>query len=117
MAPTGFHTSRARVSLSGWHCSAWVASKKLDPCSSVHELGTPAAAVEYLQPPARGGVAGLWRMPSNCDYLETAIEALVSAGDLDAAAELLEELAVWSRTMDGPWPRAVRARCCGLLSS
>jgi DNA-binding CsgD family transcriptional regulator len=80
-------------------------------------LGNPAAAVEYLQLPARGSVAGLWRMPCNCDYLETAIEALVSVGDLDAAAELLEELAVWSKPMDGPWSRAVRARCCGLLSS
>ena len=78
-------------------------------------LGDPAAAVEYLQPPARGLVARLWRMPSNRDFLETAIEALASAGDPAAAAELLDELQEWGATIESPCARATQARCRGLV--
>ena len=80
-------------------------------------LGNPAAAVEYLQLPARSLVAGFWRMPSNCDFLETAIEALVLVGDLARATELLDELEAWGSTLDNPCARAGRARCRGLLRS
>jgi DNA-binding CsgD family transcriptional regulator len=79
-------------------------------------LGNPARAVEYLRPPQELGT-GLWRMPSNWDYLETSIEALVSAGNLDRAGELIEGLEEWTKTTDGPWQRSILARCRGLLDS
>jgi DNA-binding CsgD family transcriptional regulator len=78
-------------------------------------LGNPARAVECLQPPARGRALGLLHMPSNCDFLETAIEAYVSVGDIDAAAELLDALQDRARAIDNPWERAIRARCRGLV--
>jgi len=80
-------------------------------------LDNPARAIEYLQPPGRARIASLWHMPSNCDFLETAIEALVAVGDLDAAAELLEALQIRAKRIDSPWQRAVRLRCRGLLRS
>jgi DNA-binding CsgD family transcriptional regulator len=78
-------------------------------------LGNPARAVEYLQPPARARIVGLLHMPSTCDFIETAIEAFVAVGDLDAAAELLDALHDRARRMDSAWERAVRARCQGLF--
>jgi DNA-binding CsgD family transcriptional regulator len=80
-------------------------------------LDNPARAIEYLQPPGRARIASLWHMPSNCDFLETAIEALVAVGDLDAAAELLDALQIRAKRIDSPWQRAVRLRCRGLLRS
>jgi DNA-binding CsgD family transcriptional regulator len=80
-------------------------------------LDNPARAIEYLQPPARARVTSLWHMPSNYDFLETAIEAFVAVGDLDAAAVLLDALQDRARRMDSPWERATRARCRGLLRS
>lgn len=56
-------------------------------------------------------------MPSNCDFLETAVEALVSVGDLDAAAELLDALQDRARRIDSSWERGIRARCHGLFRS
>jgi DNA-binding CsgD family transcriptional regulator len=80
-------------------------------------LGNPARAVEYLQPRARERIASLLHMPSNCDFIETAIEAFVAVSDLDAAAEMLDALHDRARTIDSGWERAIRARCQGLLRS
>ena len=80
-------------------------------------LDNPARAIEYLRPPARTHIASLWHMPSNCDFLETAIEAFVGVGDLAAAAQLLDGLQERARRIDSPWERAIRARCRGLLRS
>ena len=80
-------------------------------------LNNPARAVEHLQPPARARIATLLHMPSNCDFLETAIEAFVAVGDLDAAAELLDALQARAKGIDSPWERAIRARCRGFLQS
>jgi DNA-binding CsgD family transcriptional regulator len=79
-------------------------------------LGNSTAAVEYLQPSQELGT-GLWRMPSNWDYLETAIEALVSAGNIDLARELIGGLEEWATTTDGPWQRSILARCRGFRGS
>ena len=79
-------------------------------------LNNPARAVEHLQPPARARIATL-DMPSNCDFLETAIEAFVAVGDLDAAAELLDALQARAKGIDSPWERAIGARCRGFLQS
>jgi DNA-binding CsgD family transcriptional regulator len=78
-------------------------------------LGDPARAVEYLQPPPPAHIARLLHMPSNCDFVETAIEALVAVGNLDAAAELLDALGDRTRRIDSVWERAIRARCRGLI--
>jgi len=80
-------------------------------------LDNPSRAVEYLQLPARARIASLWHMPSNCDFLETAVEAFVCVGDIDAAAELLGALQDRARGIDSPWERAIRARCRGLIRS
>jgi DNA-binding CsgD family transcriptional regulator len=80
-------------------------------------LENPARAVEYLQPPTRARAAELWHMPTNLEFLATAIEALESAGELDHAKELLDALADRARRIDNSWERAVRMRCCGLLRS
>jgi DNA-binding CsgD family transcriptional regulator len=56
-------------------------------------------------------------MPSNCEFIETAIEAFVAVGDLDAASELLDALDDRSRRIDSTWERAIRARSRGLLRS
>jgi DNA-binding CsgD family transcriptional regulator len=80
-------------------------------------LDNPARAVELLQPPVRNRATSLWHMPSNCDFLETAVEALVSVNDLDAAAELLDALQDRGRRIDSPWERGIRARCHGLFRS
>jgi DNA-binding CsgD family transcriptional regulator len=80
-------------------------------------LGNPARAVEYLQPPSRARIASLLHMPSNCEFIETAIEAFVAVGDLDAASELLDALDDRSRRIDSTWERAIRARSRGLLRS
>ena len=79
-------------------------------------LDNPARAVEYLQPPPTR-IASLWHMPSNCDFLETAIEAFVAVGDLEAASELLDALQDRGTRIDSPWGRAIRARSRGLLLS
>jgi DNA-binding CsgD family transcriptional regulator len=78
-------------------------------------LDNPARAVECLQPPTRARAAELWHMPSNSEFIVTAIEALVSVGDLDHAAELLEALQDRASRIDSSWERAIRARCRGLL--
>jgi DNA-binding CsgD family transcriptional regulator len=80
-------------------------------------LSDPMRAVECLQPPTRARASELWHMASNCEYVATAIEALVSVGDLDAAAELLDALEDRARRIDSSWERAIRARCRGLLRS
>jgi DNA-binding CsgD family transcriptional regulator len=56
-------------------------------------------------------------MPSNCDFLETSVEALVAVGDLEAAAALLGALQDRAGRTDSAWERAVRARCNGLFRS
>jgi DNA-binding NarL/FixJ family response regulator len=80
-------------------------------------LDNPARAVEYLQPPTRTRAAELWHMPSNGEYLATAIEALASIGDLDHSAELLMALEDRAGRIDSSRERATRARCRGLLCS
>jgi DNA-binding NarL/FixJ family response regulator len=54
-------------------------------------------------------------MPSNCDFIDTAIEAFVAVGDLDNAAEFLDALDDRAKGMDSEWERAIRARSQGLL--
>ena len=78
-------------------------------------LDNPVRAIECLQPPTRARAAELWHMPSNCEFIATAIEAFVSVGDFDRAAELLEALQDRASRIDSSWERAVRARCRGLL--
>jgi DNA-binding CsgD family transcriptional regulator len=80
-------------------------------------LGNPARAIEYLRPPTRERITGLLHMPSNCDFIATSAEAFVAAGDLDAAAEMLDALEDRGRTIDSGWERAIRARGKGLLRS
>ena len=80
-------------------------------------LGNPARALEYLQPPARGRIASLLHMPSNCDFINTAIEASVAVGDLGTASELLEALEDRAERVDSGWERAIRARSRALLHS
>ena len=78
-------------------------------------LGNARRAVESLEPPTPKRAVELLHMPSNCDFLETAIEANVAIGDLDEADELLDVLQERARAIDSQWERAIRARCRGLL--
>jgi DNA-binding CsgD family transcriptional regulator len=45
------------------------------------------------------------------------VEALIRAGDADAAAELLEPFADEAERIGQPFPQAVALRCCGLLAA
>src|SRR5262249_35284419 len=76
-------------------------------------LDDPARAVEVLDPPAHA--ADLWHLPSNCEYLATAIEAFAAVGDVDRAAELLGALERRAQRLDNRWERAIRARCHGAV--
>jgi DNA-binding CsgD family transcriptional regulator len=78
-------------------------------------LDNAERAVECLQPPTRARAAELWHMPSNSEFIVTAIEALVSVGNLDHAADLLEALQDRASRVDSSWERAIRARCRGVL--
>jgi DNA-binding CsgD family transcriptional regulator len=77
-------------------------------------LGDVAAAVRYLRPAARWLDECGWREPGT-DLKPNAIEALVSAGELEEAAELLADLQDWSRCLDAVATGAVCSRCQGLL--
>jgi tetratricopeptide (TPR) repeat protein len=72
-------------------------------------LGNARRAIESLQPPTPKRAVELWHMPSNCDFLEAAIEADVAIGDLDGAAELLDALQGRARAIDSPWERSALA--------
>jgi DNA-binding CsgD family transcriptional regulator len=79
-------------------------------------LGNVAAAVGFLRPAARCLHDAEWREP--CTGLKpNAIEALVSAGELDEAADVLADLEDWSRTVGAPATLAACSRCRGLLSA
>jgi DNA-binding CsgD family transcriptional regulator len=80
-------------------------------------LENPTRALECLQSPTRADADKLWHFPSNSDFIETAIEAYVCVGDLDAAADLLRALEDRAERIDSSWARAGRARCRGLLRS
>src|SRR5437773_1410134 len=71
-------------------------------------LGNPARAVEYLHPPRRIRITSLLHMPSNCEFIETGIEAFVAVGDLETAGELLSALQDRAGRIDSPWERAIR---------
>jgi hypothetical protein len=58
-----------------------------------------------------------WRWTDAWDALPITVEALVSTGELEAAAELLEMLNDSNRLIDNPWRRALIDRCTGLLAS
>jgi DNA-binding CsgD family transcriptional regulator len=77
-------------------------------------LGNPATAVEYLRPAIASLRDGGWRDPWT-DLKPNAVEALVAVGDLEQAADLLEEVEDWARAMDAPAARAAGLRCRGLL--
>lgn len=51
------------------------------------------------------------------DMKPNAVEALVAVGDLEQAAQLLEEFEEWARAMDAPAARAAGLRCRGLLAA
>jgi DNA-binding CsgD family transcriptional regulator len=79
-------------------------------------LGNVAAAVGFLRPAAHGLQEVAWREP--CTGLKpNAIEALVSAGELDEAAGLLCDLENWSRTVGAGATLAACWRCRGLLET
>jgi DNA-binding NarL/FixJ family response regulator len=80
-------------------------------------LDNPARALEYLQPPTAQQAAELWHMPSNCEYVATAIDAFVSLGDLERSGELLKAMQDRAGRIDSPWEEAIRARCRGSLCS
>jgi DNA-binding CsgD family transcriptional regulator len=79
-------------------------------------LGNAATAVEYLRPAAGCLRDGRWRDPWT-DLKPNAVEALVAVGDLEHAAELLEDVEDWARAMDAPASRAAGLRCRGLLAA
>src|SRR5262249_39878580 len=64
-------------------------------------LDNPAGAVESLDPPAHA--ADLWHLPSNCEFIATAIEAFAAVGDLDRAAELLDAFERRAQRLDSRW--------------
>jgi DNA-binding CsgD family transcriptional regulator len=77
-------------------------------------LGDIAAAVRYLRPAARRLDEEGWREPGT-DLKPNAIEALVSAGELEQATELLADLQDWSCRLNAVATTAVCSRCQGLL--
>jgi DNA-binding CsgD family transcriptional regulator len=78
-------------------------------------LGHVAAAHEQLDPVVRflreTGVREPCVIPIHAD----AIEARIGVGDLDGAAELLDEFEDLARATQRPWALATAARCRGLL--
>jgi DNA-binding NarL/FixJ family response regulator len=77
-------------------------------------LGNAATAVEYLRPAIARLRDGGWRDPW-ADMKPNAVEALVAVGDLEQAADLLEEVEDWARAMDALATRAAGLRCRGVL--
>lgn len=80
-------------------------------------LGRPAAAVACLHPLVRRLTDAGWRWTDAWDALPITVEALVSAGELEPAAEVLELLETRNWLIDSPWRRALIDRCRGLLAS
>jgi DNA-binding CsgD family transcriptional regulator len=80
-------------------------------------LGRPEAAVERLYPLVRRLTNAGGRWTEAWDALPITVEALVSAGELTAAAEVLELLETRNWLSDSAWRRALIDRCRGLVSS
>ncbi len=79
-------------------------------------VGDIAAAVGYLRPAVRALDEAGWRDPCG-DLRPNAIEALVYAGELDEAGDVLSDLEDWSRSLNAVAADAACARCRGLLSA
>ena len=93
----------------------WVAANRMVLGFLELSLGHPTRALECLRPPAGPRASGLWHMPSNCEFIATAIEAFASVRDVDAAADLLDALEDRAGRIDGSYERAIRVRCRGLV--
>ena len=78
-------------------------------------LGNTAEAVRLLRPlPARLIALG-WREPTVYPVWPNAIEALVTAGELDQARDYLAGFEERAQAYGRPWGLATAARCRGLL--
>jgi len=80
-------------------------------------LGNAPAAAGHLRPlPERLAAMG-YGDPNIYPVLPDTVEALIGIGELEAAGELLEELAARAERLDSPWALATSLRCRGLLET
>lgn len=77
--------------------------------------GDHAAAAEILAPLVAGARAMGYGEPTAAPYAADAAEALVGAGRLEEARELIDHLEAEGRRLDRAWALALGARCRALL--
>ncbi|MDP3894546.1 LuxR family transcriptional regulator [Nocardioides sp.] len=78
-------------------------------------IGNHAAAADILSPLVEGARAMGYGEPTAAPYAADAAEAMIGAGRLEKARELVGHLEAEGRRLDRPWALALGARCRALL--
>jgi DNA-binding CsgD family transcriptional regulator len=80
-------------------------------------IDDPHSAIGWLAPVIEREEAGGYGEPTAFHHLPDAIEALLTTGDVERAAVLVDRLQQQGRKLDRAWALATAARCQGLLAA